>query len=112
MPKLWNASIQNRDVQSCRVLKLQSTLLLDLQVQAWVKSLCILQRVWLSRPPSHSKLLARHSTTQCLDDADVSSDLGLRTDDHSSTLLSDADDDRGLERKVLETNKEFPTCQH
>ena len=112
MPKLWNASIQDWDVQSRRVLKLQSTLLLDLQVQAWVKSLCILQRVRLSRSPSHSELLARHSTTQCLDDADVSSYLGLRTNDHSSTILSDADNDRGLERKVLETNKEFPPRPH
>ena len=112
MPELWNASIQDWDIQSCGVLKLQSPILLDLQVQARVKSLCILQHLWLSWSPPHAELLACHSTTQCLDDADVSTDMGLCANDHPSTILSDADDDRGLERKVLETNKEFSPCQH
>ena len=94
------------------MLELQSTLLLDMQVQAWVESLCVLQCVRLSWPLAIAKLPTSHFIAQRADDADVPTDLDLRTYDHPPQVLSDADDDRGPECEVPEANEELPACQH
>ena len=112
MPELWNLSIQDRNIQSSRVLKLQSSLLLDLQVKARLESFRVLQRDRLPRPPSHTKLLACNAISQRFDDVDVSPDLGLCTHDHSSKVLPDANDDWGPERKISEANEKLPPRQH